>query len=179
MEVGVLGHSFVCDHRLNPELFGEERDRIRFCGISGGKTTTMINHGTVQNFLQHPMERVFLQIGGNDISEMSNPYQIVSSIDTLVNRARQVPGVEHLIVGSLFQRFKTRGTDPATYENQRLIINQELQRLYRDDDTVKFWRLKKLQFVSEGHFIDGVHLKPQQVPKFVQNIKSALFSWNR
>ena len=139
----------------------------------------MLNHRKVQNFLHHPMERVFLQIGRKDISDRSNPYQIVSSIDTLVNRVRQVQGVQQLFVRSLFQRFKPRDTSQAIYENLRILINTELLRLYRDDHTVTFWRLKKLQNVSEGNFIDSVHLKPEQVPKFVQNIKSALFSWNR
>ena len=74
------------------------------------------------------------------------PYQIVSSIDTLVNRARQIPGVQQ--PGSLFQRFKKIGTDRATYENQRLVINEELQRLYRDVNRNTHEKTKYVQFLK-------------------------------
>ncbi|OWF42986.1 hypothetical protein KP79_PYT01977 [Mizuhopecten yessoensis] len=78
MRFAIVGHSFIARVAGNSLL---QSDDVQLKGIRGATTWTLLLSKKIRDF---DVDRVLLQIGGNDIGPTSNPYDIVSDICDVV-----------------------------------------------------------------------------------------------
>ncbi|OWF50084.1 hypothetical protein KP79_PYT09611 [Mizuhopecten yessoensis] len=130
MRFAIVGHSFIARMAGNSLL---QSDDVQLIGIRGATARTLLLSKKIRDLDD---DRVFLQIGGNDIGPTSDPDDIVSDICDVV--AMFVEKGCQVIVGSLFQRYRPRHMSPEKYEIQRTIntINTRLCELFKTEDNV-------------------------------------------
>ncbi|OWF37251.1 hypothetical protein KP79_PYT12413 [Mizuhopecten yessoensis] len=126
MRFAIVGHSFIARMAGNSLL---QSDDVQLIGIRGATTRILLLSKKIRDL---DVDRVFLQIGGNDIGPTSDPDDIVSDIGDVV--AMFVEKVCRVIVGSL--RYRPRHTSPEKYEIRRT----------------------RIQHLTAAAFKDGVHL---------------------
>lgn len=108
MTFALFGHSFIARISNHPVLEMTDSS-VHFFGLSGGTSRQILLHNTTQRMIQTKPSKIYVQIGENDISFQSDPFQIVKDIARLVNTFRDIPDLEHVTVGRLFKRYRPRG----------------------------------------------------------------------
>ncbi|OWF36028.1 hypothetical protein KP79_PYT24450 [Mizuhopecten yessoensis] len=146
-----------------------QSDDVQLSEIRGATTRTLLLSKKIRDL---DVDRVFLQIGGNEIGPTSDPDDIVSDICDVV--AMFVEKVCRVIVGSLFQRYRPRHMSPEKYEIQRTRINTRLCELFKTEDNVTFWKLRGLQHLTAAAFKDGVQLTQTLETRYARKLKLAL-----
>ncbi|OWF49070.1 hypothetical protein KP79_PYT19569 [Mizuhopecten yessoensis] len=167
MRFAIVGHSFIARMAGNSLL---QSDDVQLLGILGATTWTLLHSKKIRDL---DVDRLLLQIGGNDIGPTSDPDDIVSDICDVVPMSLQ-KGCQ-VIVGSLFQRYRPRHMTPENYEIQRSRINTRLCKLFRNQDYVAYWKLRGLQHLTAAAFKDGVHLTQTLETRYARQLKLALY----
>ena len=174
---GIIGHSFVA--RIDDDTLRKEFDgvKLKVVGVRSATSSSLLYEEDFYSLLRHrSISRVFVQLGGNDISRGSSPETIVRNINAVVVELKSMKSMQRIIIGSVFQRFKPRRMTADAYEKQRVVINQKLNEMYEDDPMVTFWFLRGLVNVKEELFHkDGVHLNPTTQKRYTRQIRLALF----
>ena len=95
-------------------------------------------------------KRVFIQTGGNDIKSTTTATDVFNDIKNFVNKLIKEFGVNEVIIGSIFKRFKTYGIDPDEYETKRTQLNELLATEYKESDKVVFLEAKRTSQCREN-----------------------------
>lgn len=90
MTFALFGHSFIARISNHPVLEMADSS-VHFFGLSGGTSRQILFHNTTQRMIQTKPSKIYVQIGENDISFQSDPFQIVKDIARLVNTFRDIP----------------------------------------------------------------------------------------
>lgn len=176
MTFALFGHSFIARISNHPVLEMTDSS-VHFFGLSGGTSRQILLHNTTQRMIQTKPSKIYVQIGENDISFQSDPFQIVKDIARLVNTFRDIPDLEHVTVGRLFKRYRPRGMSVEGYEIQRTIINLCLQKFFQDDELVAVRSLNGLEECDKEELFDGVHLHKRLHNRYAEEIKKILLEW--
>lgn len=154
MKIGIFGSSYVT--RLNSWCRGYFKVPaiVRFFG-KGGMRADRIPSVIFSELLSFRPDVVFLQLGGNDISDNCVPNEILKNITNCVNELRN-SGVQRVFVGEILQRGdfrKAPGLDIIRFDRIRKVINKKLQKLFKDEFIV----FPKLKYPRD-YLDDKVHL---------------------
>ena len=141
--------SFLYENRgfvwYNLGLDGTEI-QVEFCGLEGGTLRTgrkCIQKGEfMQIFNSFKPNTVFLQLGGNDLTDEQNPEQLVRDITSFADYIITWYQVSHVIVGQLLPMYSERsGVD---YNNKVHKVNNQLHTTLATRDCVTFWKHRGL-----------------------------------
>jgi hypothetical protein len=158
--VYLIGHSYVrrlgefMDSKLSlRNLNLDETCEIHICA-RGGLTTVRLPR--ILNFCQKP-DACFLQIGGNDIGQLSNS-RIVSHIMAIASYLVIGVGVTKVIIGQLLRR-RPDVVCPS-YNDCVIDINLQLEEIIRtqEHNHVVFWKHRGFWRDMSHLGRDGVHL---------------------
>ncbi|KAK3098712.1 hypothetical protein FSP39_022328 [Pinctada imbricata] len=185
-KLAIVGHSFVA--RLEDSLQGSKIRTIfpygkdlgldadvKYFGLRGATTKTYLNSREMVSCELFRPTRVFVQVGGNDISKNSTVISVCEGIRDIVEHLLRIDSVNAVIIGSIFPRRKPRGVSEDYYYNEARKINNFLERHYADHSRVYFWKLRGLQLPKKNIFInDGVHLNDDATATYARQIRMAL-----
>ncbi|XP_061174224.1 uncharacterized protein LOC133183282 [Saccostrea echinata] len=173
MSFALFGHSFIARVANHPTL-DTSNFPVHCFGLNGGTSRQVLFHNITQKMIRLKPKKIFIQIGENDISFNSDPFQIVKDIIRLVNAFRVIPDLDQVILGRLFKRYRLRGMSVEGYEIQRTIINLCLQKSFQNDDVITFRSLNGLEECNREDLCDGVHLHKQLQSRYAEEIKNIL-----
>ncbi|OWF47840.1 hypothetical protein KP79_PYT22845 [Mizuhopecten yessoensis] len=145
-----------------------QSDDIQLLGFRGATTRTLLLSKKIRDL---DVDRVFLQIGGNDIGPTSDPDDIVEDICDVVTMFEE-KGCQ-VVVGSLFQRYRPRHMSPEKYEIQRTRINKRLCQLFQTESNVTFWKLRGFQQLTATAFKNGVHITQTLETRYARQLKAS------
>lgn len=151
--------------------------KVSTCTGLGGATVEKLaaSDELLQLMLYRPT-RIFVQIGGNDINGKTTAESVFKEIKNFVQEILLKDyGASEVIIGSLFPRYKPRGSTYTEYELKRKKINQLLQEEFQSSSTVFFWKLRGLVDPPSESMPDCVHLCPSLERRYARQIKLALF----
>ncbi|XP_062616334.1 uncharacterized protein LOC134278035 [Saccostrea cucullata] len=171
MSFALFGHSFIARISNHPTL-DLSNFPVHFFGLNGGTSRQVLLHNITQKMMRLKPKKIYIQIGENDISFNSDPFQIVKDIVRLVNTFRDIPDIDQVILGRLFKRYRPRGMSVEGYEIQRTIINLCLQKSFQNDDVITFRSLNGLEECNREDLCDGVHLQKRLHGRYAEEIKS-------
>ncbi|XP_033730355.1 uncharacterized protein LOC117320478 [Pecten maximus] len=181
MNVVILGHSFIRRLRELTEQesafhnlrLSKEQFKITFRAKGGLTLEKLKSKNELLAF--HSPDIVFLQIGGNDLGNIS-PFVLVQRILELVNALLLVNKAKSVIIGQLFWR------DPRvsgkTYNDKVIGANQLLAQGTKTSRRITFWQHRGGFWKRDLSFLkkDGVHLNPTAQRKYLQSVKAAILT---
>ncbi|CAC5423238.1 unnamed protein product [Mytilus coruscus] len=188
----VLGHSFVArlgnDVSRIPSLrpdFEIDQAVVHCLGFRGGVVGHLIEDTSGK--LHHELhtfrpEMVILQIGGNDIDNKQNyhPQVYMESVKHFITKLQTVYQVQKVVLCEIFPRRKVRQTDVDFYNEEKDMLNRELDSHYsvrHPSPGVVFWYHRGGITSSEGYFDKhGVHLNDEGTKRFYFSIRRAIGS---
>lgn len=182
----ILGHSFV--RRL--EDFSQSEEGwlnlgfdvtdidLSFIGIGGGTirrgTKCIVNKGHMDAINVIQPHAIYLQIGGNDLSNYDcKPATLSKDIMAYADFLLQGYGVQHVIIGQLLPRFSRRC--PSDYNQKVIEVNSELIRLCSQSCDVSFWHHRG--FWKDTRLLidrDGVHLNKRGLLKYAKSVRASI-----
>lgn len=188
ISICVSGHSYI--KRLHRDLCIPQlhESNVHF-GLDNVKVTWHYTGGlTIDSFMEKHYSViqnlkpniVFLQLGENDMDSYHiNALDIASDLIDLAQSLRD-SGVQHVIIGQLFQRYKCRSITPEQFNAKILIANQFLDLQLNQDSNharpAKFWKHIRLQH-SRKQLMDPdkVHLMVDPgLKRLYRSIRGAL-----
>ena len=158
----ILGHSYVRDLSLSPELF---EYNVKFVGIPGATFATFLNDPStfncwVENGLLITPDCIVVLLGGNDLSYYDNKI-ILDNAFTLFRCLRDTFSTAKLIVSQIENRFysmNNRFIDPLEYKLRSAALNKEFNRRKGDLFCLLLVRGKSNLDNPNLFRSDGVHL---------------------
>lgn len=139
LHTAVLDSNFPFNSDLNQDIFD-----VHYFGRSGATTKTLLSSRHIQDCIECKPVRVFLQISGNDIRKNTTYVDVFKGIRFVVDRLI-AGGVQHIIIGSIFNRSKPRGITSDEYNSKADQLNRFLH-----------YNLlpKTLKTLNSGSFVD-------------------------
>ena len=105
MSFAVIGHSFIRRIQWH-ELLTIEEAYVHTVGIGSSSINTIKKSEEFQQTMLYQPNRVFIQIGGNDIKTHTTAFEVFDNIRSYANTLTDDYGVEKVVIGSLFRKFK-------------------------------------------------------------------------
>lgn len=191
-KVLIFGHSFV--HRLESfthenYLYGWENlgldgtdVQVQFSGLGGGTLRPgpkcIQKQKNMLSLEKYKPHSVFLQIGGNDLSNEVNPEKLARDIISFADYIITCYNVRHVIVGQLLPRYSERtGVD---YNDKVILVNKVLGDSLLSRSDITFWRhyglWKNTQALLSS---DMVHLNSEGMLIYAKNVRAAVGSRKR
>lgn len=174
MTLAIIGHSFI--RRLQDHyLLNFDQIDLHVAGLGGATVRDLADSDELLQLLLYRPTRVFIQIGGNDITKSTSAEQVFHRIRNFVTALVTDHGVHEVVIGSLFPRYKPRFIEFKDYEIKRTEINKMLKEEYETSSNITFWKLRGLVNPPRNAFVDGVHLTEHYEQVYAKQIKLALF----
>lgn len=191
-KVLIFGHSFV--HRLESfthenYLYGWENlgldgtdVQVEFSGLGGGtlrpgpKCIQRQNHMlAIETYKPHT---VFLQIGGNDLSNEGNPEKLARDIISFAGYVITCYNVRHVIIGQLLPRYSER--TEVDYNDKVILVNKYIKQSLMQRHNITYWHHYGLwKNIQSLLAVDKVHLNPQGMRVYAKNVRAAVGSTKR
>ena len=173
----ILGHSFVKRLRYWMRRYGRVMSlknlTVHLHGVGGRTIDQTYQDMDVVDSLRPDV--IFLQVGGNDISDSSTATEIFVKLKRLIAALLNEHHVSTVIVGSIFCRNRPRNISQVAYDRKKRKINRFLCKEFGG-----FEPGKKVFFFTHKFFKgnlfddDGVHLNDSGNRRFFNSIQSAL-----
>ena len=188
----LLGHSFF--RRLQQALyssqhpycisnFGLQQCNVTFFTVSGwtvgdkAKQIEPLQERVRSLFQRGHFEAVVIQLGDNDCCNLGlfSCLGLASLLDDFGQWLIRECGVKIVYICQLFTRPQPRNVSPAVYEQRRSKVNEYLEVLLEDLDSIKFWKHRRI-FESPHNVFDedGCHLNEIGMKKFYKSIRQAI-----
>lgn len=171
MSCAVVGHSYLA--RLETSKYPCLEGVKFFCRL-GATTRSILDSGILETVKESGVERIFLQVGGNDIKKSTRPTHVMKGITKIVDYLRGVPGVKYIVIGRLFRCYRPREVTYEQFEWIRTTVNNLLKLRYAMDPVVNVWTFRGLSDLAEDDFSDGVHLKPILESRYATSVSRSL-----
>ena len=134
---------------------------LQFFGI-GGRTVKKLRKFDLHVVRRFKPDVIFLQIGSNDLCDMTlpgipvTPKLVANSITKLVHTLHLQYGVSHIVVGQCIKR-KVLPRRMSDYNNRVCNLNTALCRLLSDVPYSSYWRHIGFWKPGTNIYIDGIH----------------------
>lgn len=187
-KVYIIGHSYIRrlrDYLEKVDIRNLKLDAgnftVRFRARGGLRIRELALDPTFLNFSEVP-DICFLQIGGNDIKESTNSYQLAEDIISVAEFLQQGKGVCLVLIGQLFRRMPhvtCRGYNRIVFQ-----INGQLKRRAASTPGVRYWQHRGFWADMKHLGPDGVHLlcSPQNdhpMRKYLRSVRNAVIISSR
>lgn len=147
--------------------------QVHCYGVGGGTIYTGVK--SIQRHLNvvhdYQPHYIFIHIGGNDISDGSDPKTTAHDVVTFSRMLLTSYSPQHVLLGQGLPRFH----DDGSFNHKIRIFNEELERSLPPSDAIKLWKHRGFFKAPEAlYHHDKIHLNPHGMWKFARSIRSAI-----
>ena len=184
-KVLILGHSFV--HRLESFTFNNrEHDwlnlgfdgtdiQIEFAGLGGGTLRpgpkSIQNEDFMRIVSDYEPDSIFLQIGGNDLNQESDPEKLARDILSYSNYLITCYRVNHVTIGQLIPRYN--GSDD--YNVKVIAVNKHLVTMTKFQNNITYWKHRGVWKNTLSLLCrDKVHFNQDGMLLYAKNVRAAV-----
>ncbi|VDH98838.1 Hypothetical predicted protein [Mytilus galloprovincialis] len=187
----IFGHSFV--RRLDSFLyrnrefgwynlgFDGTEIQVEFASLGGGTLRPGPKCIQKENFMHifHTFKpnTVFMQIGGNDLTQENYPDKLARDIVSFADYVITVYGVSHVVIGQLLPRYS--GSSGHDYNEKVNKVNRWLDLSLKGRVNITFWHHRGLWNNTASLLIDQVHLNNAGMLIYAKNVRAAVGSSKR